>query len=609
MVKIVTDADLRVWECLARRQSFALIAGAGSGKTDSLVDALKRIRDMEGGHLRQNGQQIACITYTKRAVKVIQERLGFDDLYAVSTIHSFLWSLIRHFHRDVRQALHDQRIPELLAKAREKSQGNSKTAREARTKIVRFEEALAGLSGVLKFNYSDAVASNYLAGDLSHDDVVALSSILLATNHTFRRIVGLRYPFIFVDEAQDTSEGIVTGLNLVCEGMGLPLVGYFGDPWQQIHEGSTGEFAPPHDGETISKTENFRCSESVIRLLNRFRDDVTQYAAGDNAGREGSVLFRLVRSEAGEAARNCYSDAQLSRASEHFDRAVLDWGWSDDSNVIQLFLARQMIARRLGFSELNKLFTGNLSSSRSQEAYESGGHFLLQPLTETIWPLVRSHLSQDARAVIDVLRRDSPAFDVGGVNAGRSLKAMLETASSLASQITDIWATGSVRDVLRFCIEMELISAGSRLRAHIDRSPREEPYNDAIHTQEKGDWLADAFLSMRTGEIAAYASFIAENTPYSTQHGVKGEQYKRVLVVYDDIEANWSNYNFSKLLTPQTAGAPTDGQRDRGRRLAYVSFSRALSDLRVLLFTPDPEAARAELISSGLLTTAQVELV
>lgn len=59
-------------------------------------------------------------------------------------------------------------------------------------------------------------------------------------------------------------------------------------------------------------------------------------------------------------------------------------------------------------------------------------------------------------------------------------------------------------------------------------------------------------------EIPSYASFIGSNTAYSTQHGVKGEEYPNVLVVYDDLEASWNNYNFGKLLTPATNGQATN---------------------------------------------------
>jgi DNA helicase-2/ATP-dependent DNA helicase PcrA len=85
--------------------------------------------------------------------------------------------------------------------------------------------------------------------------------------------------------------------------------------------------------------------------------------------------------------------------------------------------------------------------------------------------------------------------------------------------------------------------------------------------------------------------------------------YPNVLVVFDDVEANWSLYNFTKLLTPQTAGEPTEGQRERGRKLAYVCFSRAVEHLRVLFFTQNPDGARQELISRGLLQAEQIQIV
>jgi DNA helicase-2/ATP-dependent DNA helicase PcrA len=67
-------------------------------------------------------------------------------------------------------------------------------------------------------------------------------------------------------------------------------------------------------------------------------------------------------------------------------------------------------------------------------------------------------------------------------------------------------------------------------------------------------------------------------------------------------------YSFSKLLTPLTAGEPTERQRSVTMKLAYVSFSRAKEDLRVLMFIADPEGARAELIKSELLMPDQIRI-
>lgn len=605
--RVQTAADQAVRECLANLRSFALIAGAGSGKTTSLVDALAEIRATHGATLRQNGQRIACITFTNRAVAVIRKRLGFDDLYNVSTLHSFLWSEVIRFQHDIREALQTARLPALIAKAAEQDTGKeTKTARKAREKIARLKNELAGLPAVTQFSYADAAFSDYLNGKLSHDDIIEIVGYLFSQRQNFRRLVGQRYPFIFVDEAQDTFLPIVEGLNQTCAGLGLPLVGYFGDPWQQIYEGRAGDFAPPEGGLSITKVENFRCSPQVIAFLNAFRTDVKQVAAGPNAEVEGSVEIRLVRAEAPEGARNRYSDAQLDRALTAMDKAIEDWGWADNPDIIRLFLVRQMIARRLKFSSLQQLFTGSYASQRAQDDYEAGEHHLLRPFLKVICPLMKAFKSGESRRSIDILRANSPAYDPQGQNANRKLKEMIDQSKAQLEELAGFWGAATTRDVLTYCHKNGLIHGSDRLIEQLAKPPRAEEYDEESHGEEKGDWLADSFFVMPTSELFAYQDFIEENTPYSTQHGVKGEEYPNVLVVFDDVEANWNQYSFSKLLTPGTAGEPTEGQQERGRKLAYVCFSRAEQHLKILFFTPAPEATRAELIENGLFSDNQI---
>lgn len=607
---VESEADNLVRKCLDDRRSFAMIAGAGSGKTSSLVDALGQVRDREGFALRKHGQRIACITYTNRAVDVIKARLGFDELFLVSTLHGFLWGQISHFHKDIRQALRESRIPGLIEKAQEDDNGGkSKKAQKARAKIERLTEQVAAIESVDIFKYTDTSFSDYGKGQIGHDDVIEIATYLFANNATFRRITGLRFPYIFVDEAQDTFEGIVSGLNLVCVGESLPVIGYFGDPWQQIYDRSTGTFGPPPGGAVIKKAENFRCSQSVIRLLNAYRGDVDQYAAGVNAACEGSVEFLLVKAEDPTEPRKRYSEEQIERALARMDAAVEDWGWAGRSDVMKLFLARQMIARRLGFADLNRLFTGDYASSRAQDAFEQGEHFLLKPFLSTICPLIDAQGQGDDRKIINLLRRDSPAFAADGLNAGKSLKFMIETSKALVDQLQALWGTETIGAILRFCIDQQIIQSSERLCEHLDRASRTEPFDEELHGLDKGDWLADSLFRMTPAPVSRYADYLDKNTAYSTQHGVKGEEYKKVMVVYDDVEAAWSHYSFSKTLTPLTSGEPTDRQRSLTQKLAYVSFSRAREDLRVLLFTQNPEGARAELIGSKLLVQDQIRIM
>ena len=607
--RVPTEADAAVRKCIADQLSFALIAGAGSGKTSSLVSALSEIRETHGHSLRQNGQRIACITFTKRAVEVIRRRLGFDELFCVSTLHSFLWSEISQFQKDILCALEEYRLPALIAKASEADNGKqTKAAQKAREKVERLKNELACLKDVPGFVYDDASFSDYINGKLSHDDIIEISGYLLRERKNFRHLIGVRYPFIFVDEAQDTFVPIVDGLNLVCEDGGLPIVGYFGDPWQQIYEDRAGDFAPPKNGVSITKVENFRCSPQVIEFLNAFRGDVKQIAAGTNAEIEGSVEVRLVQSEPPEGPRKTYSEEQLDRALAAMDQAVEGWGWSDRNDVVRLFLVRQMIARRLKFPLLQQLFTGPYSSQNAQEDYESGEHYLLKPFLRVVCPLLDAADKGEGRKVIDLLRVHSPAYDPKGPNAKLKLREMIDRSNTHIQELAKIWKGGTVREVLEYCAEHGLIKRSERLTEQLAKPARSEEYDEALHGLEKGDWLADALFSMSTTELSSYREFILENTPYSTQHGVKGEEYPNVLVVFDDVEANWNKYNFSKLLTPGVAGEPTEGQFDRGRKLAYVCFSRAEKNLKILFFTQTPEATRDELVARGLFSEDQISI-
>lgn len=82
-----------------------------------------------------------------------------------------------------------------------------------------------------------------------------------------------------------------------------------------------------------------------------------------------------------------------------------------------------------------------------------------------------------------------------------------------------------------------------------------------------------------------------------------------MLVMIDDIEAAWNTYSFSKVLTPGVAGNPTDRQQELTQKLAYVCFSRAEVNLRILMFSKAAEAAKKELVERGLFQDSQVSIL
>jgi DNA helicase II / ATP-dependent DNA helicase PcrA len=611
MTNVPTQADMEIRDCLTRRQCFSMVAGAGAGKTTSLVEALKVLLKTAGSGMRREGQRAVCITYTNRAAEVISKRLRQNPLFVVSTLHSFLWGEIRHFPRSIRESLRRSVLPRHIAQCKEDDNGGrSKKAMEARLKISQIERALDGLDSVTNFRYGDDTPySNYLEGEVGHDDLILIAADMIKSNPPLRRIIGQRYPYIFVDEAQDTSADIVAAFNSLCSEDRAPVVGYFGDPMQQIYDKGMGDFGGPSDSRLITKKENFRSAPEIISLLNAFRQDVTQVAAGVNSHVTGSVLITLVQTETPAAPRGRYTDEQLQYAQRRLAAAVEAWGWTNRKSAKQLFLVRRMIARRLGFLPLHDLFTGEYASSRAANSYEDGQHFLLKPFVETIIPLVSAYRNGDSRAAMRVLTSNTAAFCPGGIHATKTIREVKRIANAVIEHLARLFDSNTLGDVLRYCCDQELIVPSDGLSRHLSRPARSEEYDEAEHAEDKGDWLADEFLQMDGAEVLNYCNFLNENTPYSTQHGVKGEEYDDVIVVFDDTEAAWNNYSFAKMLTPRTSGEPKDTQRERSRRLAYVCFSRAIRNLRIIFFTPDPTSAANELESQNLFQKPQITIL
>lgn len=208
-------------------KSFFLFAGAGSGKTRTLVGVLRKATGIEpkgvpgstaaaddsdlrfARHLRARAQTIRVITYTKNAALVVTGRLGINDLTQVATIHSFCWDLIAGFDDDIREALLALNTV-ALEKARVAAsgrRGGKPTEKDVET-IAGLEAKAAGYVATREFKYS-ADRKRLGDGALTHPQVLAVAAWLLQEKPTLRRILRDHHPVILIDESQDTMKGVL----------------------------------------------------------------------------------------------------------------------------------------------------------------------------------------------------------------------------------------------------------------------------------------------------------------------------------------------------------------------------------------------------------------
>src|SRR5579884_589130 len=211
---IDAKADSEIAACLNLQspKSFFLFAGAGSGKTRSLVEALKHLQKRANRQLRLYRQQVGVITYTNKACDEIKRRIGYDPLVEVSTIHSFVWTLIQGFDADIRIWLKAE-LEEQIAELREKeAKGRGGKASLDRQKDIESKSRrLSILHEIRKFEYNPN-GDNYGRNSLNHSDVIKIAASFLSIKPGMQRLLIKRFPILLIDESQDTNKLLMEAL-------------------------------------------------------------------------------------------------------------------------------------------------------------------------------------------------------------------------------------------------------------------------------------------------------------------------------------------------------------------------------------------------------------
>jgi DNA helicase-2/ATP-dependent DNA helicase PcrA len=272
--------DDEIIACLniERPRSFFLFAGAGSGKTRSLVTALDRLRETSGKRMRLHGQQVGVITYTNAACDEITGRLDFDPLVAVSTIHSFVWGLIQGFNTDIRlwlQSSLDNDISE-LQEAQRKGRAGTQAATDRERSIAATHKRLAALNTIRRFVYNPN-GDNRGRDSLNHSEVIKIGAAFLAGKPLMQKLLISRYPILLIDESQDTNKLLMeTFLAVQAAHRDCFSLGLFSDTMQRIYSDGKVDLGRdlPTDWARPAKVMNHRCPRRVVRLINKIRSSV-----------------------------------------------------------------------------------------------------------------------------------------------------------------------------------------------------------------------------------------------------------------------------------------------------------------------------------------------
>ena len=543
--------DELIISTLQQGRSFRVEAGAGSGKTYSLNRVIEWVQANKWNEYKRKNQNVICITYTNAAVDVIAERLTSNSFILPSTIHSFAWGAIKQYQST---------LIDMIAK------DEKLWAKES------------DFSGVTSIQYDRGY--RYVSKGthyLFHDDVIKLFAAML-DNAKFRRVFSDKYPLILIDEYQDSFQSIINRFidYFISKGTG-PQFGFFGDAWQTIYQSNNACGLIDHDNlVVIPKGSNFRSAPRIVELLNNIRPELPQQSAVDEF--EGEVIVVTCEDYTGERRvdRNFKEDLpadelrrRINAITAHIKASV-----PEEETIKTLMITHKVLAAQQGYEKLLDILQDGLR--------DKDDPFLLF-FMETVEPVYKALQTSDMQLLFDTLKKRYPVTK-------KSEKLCWKALEQELAKVREKRAA----DVLKTVIESDLIPIPPQVEGYYQLycTTPELIYPNGVPIRE--------FLELEYAQFLAAIDFLYPEAEFSTEHGVKGEEYDNIIFV---ISKGWNQYQFETYAPMINGSVPIprgkEASFERNRNLFYVSCSRPKK--RLVFFVSVPMTTAFHSFLSGLV--------
>ncbi len=568
------------------------------------------------------------MTYTNAAVKEIEERVNHKNLN-VSTIHDFLWDSIKHFQKELKQALIS------LANNEEVT----------RISIEEVNPVPDNYYAVLPDGVQYKEFVRIREGIISHDELLIVANYLFEKYPKLSSIVKDKYKFIFIDEYQDTSKVVVeTFLTHFKKSERKNIIGFFGDAMQSIYEDGIGNLddykgADIEKVNEIPKKQNRRNPKLVIDLANKLRTDgITQEPSADPKApnmangtiKQGTVLFLHS------------TDGDVNKVEE-FLAANYAWDFNNSKETKELNLTHNLIAGKAGFRTLMDIYDkdhilsfrdrikkyikdNNVATDFSEntfgeviEALQQGksgrelnavrptntmqvfidGNAELYNYAKSIKYTEFSKIYVDKDQLLDDKKQDENDENKKGSKRDNLVKHLFKIQNNIS-----LYQNKKYNEFLRatdYYFKITSIASKKALKENIESlvnvgdNTIEQVINDAnekricliddklIAFKENKEYLYNRVKDVKFSEFQKLYEYLEGQTPFSTQHKTKGTEFDNVLVILDN--GGWNNYNFGNLFL-ETGSATV---LDRTQKIFYVCCTRAKENLAVFFHNPDAD--------------------
>lgn len=433
---------------------------------------------------------------------------------------------------------------------------------------------------------------------ISHDTLLDYSKIMIEQYDRLKDIIIDTYPYIFVDEYQDTNKKVIEILSSIEERSKNSgrnhsfFVGYFGDSVQNIYNDGVGsEIFDLHPScEIVNKRFNRRSCDEVIKIANAIRKDKIEQVSIYEDCDGGSVEFYY--------GSNDSVNEFISRYKDEFVK-------QEDDKLHCFMLTNESVAN---YSGIENIYNAFKNTDYYRKHYEQLTTELLSNEPEKLgtipsliyrliefWVLIKN----DKTPIYSVL--DKSMCKELNIEELREILNCIRniSASNLYELINKLCSMYSNYEVSNYQIYCSLIES----IFNIDKISNSNINHYFCENLCKGDSEDDnehvtdsinKIMMISLDEYTKWYNYINRNDSdeviYHTYHGTKGLEFENVVIIMGNGFGRQKNY-FNVFFSNNNNDL-NDSNRQTyisARNLLYVSITRAIKNLRILYIDPIDE--------------------
>lgn len=595
-----------------------IYAGPGAGKTYFLINNIKNMFKKETKIYKSERKKILCITYTNSAVDEIKSRLeGYEDNIEICTIHSFIIKYIIQFYQNELKKimkedfdicikgnkkissqiegigiLHGQDKQQIFSYinvnlgTNEDISYSKKIMGEVKVDIDKYiNQGVKELICSSKINTSHKkIIKKYLwdvVRKLNHDEILYFGYRIIEKNPTVLYALRVQFPYIFVDEFQDTNPLQTKILSKICEKISKITV--IGDVAQSIY---SFQGAKPTQFENFSMPSmeeyaisgNRRSTNNIVHMCNYIRrndsleqNSIKEYKTQEEKKIAESKLVHFIINTSNKKVEN------IIREVLNNEGVIITRTWAYAFNyLIDIPNEQKEVLKKIYNSYYISPIDIRYEIAESSSVLWVKAFKFIILLSKTYQTRTMNNILNAARVYGNI--------DRNMLKDKLSMEIIIKLNKFLNDLFKDINSKAKVVEVIdTFNNRLDKME-NLKIKDFFSEVTKIQNFKIELFSEEDNEKIKDLIneLEWETAH-ALFNDVFSKNSKYMTVHQAKGLEWKKVFISINPTRGD--SITFSTMFSE--SNILSENVSDEFTRMFYVACSRAIEELFICIEEKD----------------------